>query len=217
METLMPTDAQLEANRANSQKSTGPRTPEGKARSAQNACDHGLCASQLVVRPGQEAEFEEMQTVLYEEILPVGGLEDELFKALVHAAWNQRRCRQAEADLQVRASEKGLDILLDPALEADLRRVDLYGRRAASAFHRNLKAIRDLQTERFARQAIKETCPEAKTTGLGLARLPAIRHAALHEQTQYTRASRNLVEAELQAYELKRRRLEDELAAAQAA
>jgi hypothetical protein len=213
----MPSDARTEANRANAQKSTGPRTPEGKARSSRNAFDHGLCSAQLAVKPGQEDEFNEMQAGLYEEILPIGGLEDELFKALIHAAWNQRRCRQAEAGLQRKAAEQGLDPLLDPAFEADLRRIDLYGRRAASAFHRNLKAIRDLQTERFARQAIQETCPEAKTTGLGLARLPQVRHAVLYEQTQYTRASRNLVEAELQSYELKRRRLEDELAAAQAA
>jgi hypothetical protein len=213
----MPSDARTEANRANAQKSTGPRTPEGKARSSRNAFDHGLCSVQLAVKPGQEDEFNEMQVGLYEEILPIGGLEDELFKALIHAAWNQRRCRQAEAGLQRKAAEQGLDPLLDPAFEADLRRIDLYGRRAASAFHRNLKAIRDLQTERFARQAIQETCPEAKTTGLGLARLPQVRHAVLYEQTQYTRASRNLVEAELQSYELKRRRLEDELAAAQAA
>jgi hypothetical protein len=213
----MPTDAQLDANRANSEKSTRPRTPEGKSRSAHNAFDHGLCAAQLVVKPGQEIEFEEMQAGLYEEILPVGGLEDELFKALIHAAWNQRRCRQAEADLQIKAAEKGLDLLLDPALEADLRRVDLYGRRAASAFHRNLKAIRDLQTERFARQAIKETQPNAKTTGLGLARLPQVRHVAHQEQAHSVRASHTQIMTELQAYELQRRRLEDELAAAQAA
>ena len=215
----MPTDAQIEANRANSKKSTGPKTPEGKARSAQNASEHGLCASQLVVKPGQEAEFDEMQAGLYEEILPVGGLEDELFKSLIHAAWNQRRCRQAESDLRIKAALKGHDMLLnpDPATEADLKRIDLYGRRAASAFHRNLKAIRDLQTERFARQAIKETQPNAKTTGLGLARLPQVRHVAQKEQAHFARTSHTQIMTDIQAYELQRRRLDDELAAAQAA
>ena len=40
--------AKLAANRANAQKSTGPRTVEGKAVSRANALKHGLCASVVV-------------------------------------------------------------------------------------------------------------------------------------------------------------------------
>jgi hypothetical protein len=42
-------DNQLAANRANAAQSTGPRSPEGKARSAQNARKHGFTASTFTV------------------------------------------------------------------------------------------------------------------------------------------------------------------------
>ena len=40
----MATEAQINANRRNAQKSTGPRSPEGKAATSRNALKHGLCA-----------------------------------------------------------------------------------------------------------------------------------------------------------------------------
>ena len=43
------TDKQLAANRANAAQSTGPRSPEGKARSAQNSRKHGFTASTFAV------------------------------------------------------------------------------------------------------------------------------------------------------------------------
>ena len=41
----MTTEAKRAANRANAQKSTGPRSSEGKARASQNATRHGLATS----------------------------------------------------------------------------------------------------------------------------------------------------------------------------
>ena len=62
-------ESQIAANRANAQKSTGPRTAEGKARSSQNAVKHGLTAKEGPVLPGEDpAEFETFVEALFEDI-----------------------------------------------------------------------------------------------------------------------------------------------------
>ncbi len=54
----MSTEAQINANRQNAQKSTGPRTAEGKAVVSQNAVKHGLFAAEAVIRIENPADYE---------------------------------------------------------------------------------------------------------------------------------------------------------------
>jgi len=53
---MSPSEAKMATNRANSLKSTGPRTMAGKARSRLNALKHGILASEAVIRAGEGAE-----------------------------------------------------------------------------------------------------------------------------------------------------------------
>jgi hypothetical protein len=57
---------QIEANRRNALRSTGPRTPAGKQASRLNALRHGLRASEVII-PGQE-DPEEFEATLSELI-----------------------------------------------------------------------------------------------------------------------------------------------------
>jgi hypothetical protein len=55
----MTTERQVEANRKNAERSTGPRTEEGKARSRGNALKHGLAGSGVVLSEATAAAIEE--------------------------------------------------------------------------------------------------------------------------------------------------------------
>ena len=51
----MASPAQILANRLNSQKSTGPRSAEGKAASSMNALKHGARAESRII-PGEDVQ-----------------------------------------------------------------------------------------------------------------------------------------------------------------
>jgi len=70
----MSTKAQVKANRKNSRKSTGPRSPKGKAAVAKNAIKHGLFASEAVIRWEDPEDFEAFREELLAELAPVGAL-----------------------------------------------------------------------------------------------------------------------------------------------
>ena len=76
------------ANSANAQKSTGPRTDEGKAKSSQNARKHGLTSAKPSVPDDLRPRFEEMVEDYMNEIAPVGTVEETLMGQFITAAWN---------------------------------------------------------------------------------------------------------------------------------
>ncbi len=93
----MATDAQIQANRENAKKSTGPRTPEGKARVSKNALKHGLLAQDSVI-PGEDpAEFDRHLTTYQDTYLPRNCVEKEIVRQIADAAWRMRRLSRIEA------------------------------------------------------------------------------------------------------------------------
>ncbi len=71
----MATEAQISANRQNAEKSTGPRTDEGKAVVSQNAVKHGLFAIKTVVEGENQALFDLRREAMLGEMRPVGAME----------------------------------------------------------------------------------------------------------------------------------------------
>ena len=96
----MATEDQINANRRNAQKSTGPRTAEGKAISRMAALKHGLSASEIPVLPGENVDdFERLSMELEENLGPVGALEEELVEYLAQQLWRLRRVYRLETSV----------------------------------------------------------------------------------------------------------------------
>ena len=95
----MSTEAQINANRENAQKSTGPVTAEGKAAVAQNALKHGLFAVQDVVPTENQAEFDSMREQMLADLAPVGPMETLLAQRAFSLAWRLQRAQTMQAQV----------------------------------------------------------------------------------------------------------------------
>ena len=83
----MSTERQREANRLNAQKSTGPTSSEGKAKSCLNHLSHGF-TSNAVVMPGEDpAEFQAMLDGFTIEFEPQGQTEQILVEQMAMNQW----------------------------------------------------------------------------------------------------------------------------------
>jgi hypothetical protein len=100
----MSTEAQILANRCNAQKSTGPRTSEGKTKVSQNAVKHGLTASQdarlggasrsQIISSESQADFDLYRERMLSELAPDSPMESMLAERIVTLSWRLKRvCR----------------------------------------------------------------------------------------------------------------------------
>ena len=94
----MTTQAQITANRSNAQKSTGPRTPEGKAKVARNAVRHGLLAKDAVVVGEELEEFDLYRAELRADLAPVGMVESLLTERIAGLFWRLRRAERLHTE-----------------------------------------------------------------------------------------------------------------------
>ena len=92
----MTSQRQLEANRANAKRSTGPKSPQGKARSRRNSYKDGLRA-RILLSGEDEAEFNQLRARLLQEHNPQTTLEAELVEDLARIILLRKRAACFEA------------------------------------------------------------------------------------------------------------------------
>ena len=104
-----------EANRKNAQKSTGPKTAEGKARSRFNAVKHGMRAATPVLPGEDKAAFDARLERWAKDLAPRDDVEQFLVKRAVELSWQLERADRAIA-LSRRPAEERIAAVLDEVL-----------------------------------------------------------------------------------------------------
>ncbi|MBW8040215.1 MAG: hypothetical protein FVQ85_09475 [Planctomycetes bacterium] len=102
----MATKDQIIANRLNAQKSTGPKTSEGKAVASQNSVKHGLLARQAVISSESQADFDLYRDLLLSELAPASPMESMLSERVVTLSWRLKRAGLIQAQTIDALNEK---------------------------------------------------------------------------------------------------------------
>jgi hypothetical protein len=91
---------QIQANRANAQQSTGPKTDEGKAVSSQNNTKHALYSKDIIIKAAKlkenAEEYENLVVDLFNEFRPVGRFQEQLVFKIANCLWRSQRVIRAE-------------------------------------------------------------------------------------------------------------------------
>ena len=169
----MATSIQIASNRANAQRSTGPRTATGKSASSRNSLRHGLTAKQIVI-PGEDpAAYDSLRQELHEDYAPANAAEATLVDQIAEHTWRLQRVRRAETVTFARLMrERDTDRAMSAALidqYGDLEKIRRYEITIERSYHRALEQLRKLQKERRAfekESAAVTSCRPAATTPL---------------------------------------------------
>jgi hypothetical protein len=90
---------QIEANRRNARKSTGPVTEEGKQRSRCNAVRHGLTAETVIGALEDAEDYKAFEATIIADYDAQSAVERELVLRLVSLLWRLRRATTMETGL----------------------------------------------------------------------------------------------------------------------
>ena len=144
-----------ETNRANSLHSTGPRTAEGKTRSAQNSLKHGLTSRTAVLPTEDPGAYARHVQDLVDEYQPQTATEKLLTRELADTAWQLQRIPLLETELLTRAAnppDEQAAIRFDIVdAHRAIATLGLHGQRLSRQFQKTLDKLRELQAERRER------------------------------------------------------------------
>ena len=191
-----PTERQIEANRANAQKSAGAVTEAGKATVAQNSRKHGL-TGRFTVMPGENQEaFDNLFEQFMQDEKPVGSVEVELVRKMAEHTWLRERaarCQEACFVVMPQTAEQAKNDEAEVRVRPELERYLRY------------QSHHDRCYQRAAAELLKRQ-KERRVTEIGF----VSQRAAEAQETRCAAAETRKLEVHTMTMEIKKQRLERE-------
>ena len=161
----MSTLKQIEANRLNAKKSTGPRTAQGKSVSRLNALKHGLFATDPIITGEDPANLEALRTGHYDRFQPTTTDEHVLLAAMVRDAWTLERFSNLETAVWTRSMEREskdpFPLAISHAwIASQLTQIQRRLDSAQRHYRRNLELLIKLQAARQKAAPVTKAAPE---------------------------------------------------------
>ena len=154
-------------NKANAQKSTGPRTEAGKQRSKLNALRHGLTGHTIVLPAEDHSAYRRHTQRFFDQFKPSGALEEQLVQSLADCTWRLNRIPALETNLLTFGLTEREDQTDTGHAEANaalataqafrdhasaFATLSIYEQRIARLFTKTLEQLREIQAERHKKE-----------------------------------------------------------------
>ncbi len=163
----MISEKQLEANRRNAQRSTGPKTEEGKKASALNARRHNLTGQVTAMTDADRIMHDAFSASIVENLAPEGAMEIQLAQRVATDSWRLNRASAIEdnlfalghsaksdeietEDLEIHAALTAAKVFTEESKQLQL--LTLYEQRINRNLQKNLAALQALQSARLAKR-----------------------------------------------------------------
>jgi hypothetical protein len=163
----MISEKQLAANRRNAQRSTGPKTEDGKRVAALNARRHNLTGQVTAMTGADRMMHDAFSASIVESLAPEGAMETQIAQRIATDSWRLNRISAVEDNLfalghNARSDETETD---DPEIHAaltaakvfkeeskQLQLLTLYEQRLNRNIQKNLAILQALQAARQAKR-----------------------------------------------------------------
>lgn len=159
----MASEKQIKANRANAQHSTGPKSPESKAKTRLNAKRDGITGQVITLSDEDSPVFDLLQSELIADLVPETIMELKLAKSIAWDTWRLDHLRAVEMNMYTLGKlnpettpdcdNPVVRTALSDALTFEMQSprfalMSIYEQRLNRVIHKNLDKLRELQAER---------------------------------------------------------------------